>query len=408
MKGPMTTQSLRGLANMGPEHWRGDRQGDEIQAFNAFNVAFPGLLGRASQLTAAEMQAFTDFAVQLRYPPNPIRQLDNSLRPDEQNGANLFTGPVTDVVSDCNGCHVLDPSTGHFGGDGRSNFEGESQHFKIPHLRNMYQKIGMFGVARPSSFGSLAELQGPFNHTGEQIRGFGYLHDGSIDSLFRFVGLTGFSLDDTEQAELEAFMVAFPSDLAPIVGQQVTLTAANAAVANPRIDLLIARSATTFVSQVLGGAVRECSLTAAVVLSGAPRNFRRLPSGLFEPDDGSAPFTDASLRALATTPGQELTYTCVPPGSGHRTALDRDEDALVNGVETGTGIFAGPSDTGTDPSLADTDGDGYEDGLEVQLGSDPNSASSLPNAQLPSLSPLGLAVLAGLLAGSAALGRRRR
>ena len=62
MKGPMTTQSLRGLANMGPEHWRGDRQGDEIAAFEAFNVAFPGLVGRTSQLTSTEMQAFRKFA----------------------------------------------------------------------------------------------------------------------------------------------------------------------------------------------------------------------------------------------------------------------------------------------------------------------------------------------------------
>jgi hypothetical protein len=28
LKGPMTTQSLRGLENAGPVHWRGDRTGD--------------------------------------------------------------------------------------------------------------------------------------------------------------------------------------------------------------------------------------------------------------------------------------------------------------------------------------------------------------------------------------------
>ena len=28
MKGPMTTQSLRGMANHGPMHWRGDRNGE--------------------------------------------------------------------------------------------------------------------------------------------------------------------------------------------------------------------------------------------------------------------------------------------------------------------------------------------------------------------------------------------
>src|SRR5262249_23477821 len=60
MKGPMNTQSLRGLANHGAMHWRGDRNGaasgpsvqpnggayDENAAFNAFNVAFAGLVGR--------------------------------------------------------------------------------------------------------------------------------------------------------------------------------------------------------------------------------------------------------------------------------------------------------------------------------------------------------------------------
>ena len=90
----MNTQSLRGLANHGSMHWRGDRRGgldttehvhpdtgayDEIAAFNAFNVAFPGLNGRAEPLTADEMQQFTDFALQLTYPPNPIRALDDSL-----------------------------------------------------------------------------------------------------------------------------------------------------------------------------------------------------------------------------------------------------------------------------------------------------------------------------------------
>ncbi len=407
MKGPMTTQSLRGLENMGPEHWRGDRQGDENDAFNAFNVAFPGLVGRGSELTTAQMQAFTDFALQLRYPPNPIRQLDNSLRPDEQNGADLFTGPTTDIISDCHGCHILDPSTGHFGGDGRSNFEGESQHFKIPHLRNMYQKVGMFGLADPDTF---VQLQGPFTHQGDQIRGFGFLHDGSFDNLFRFVGLDGFSLNDTEQSEVEAFLIAFTTDLAPIVGQQVTLTSTNASVANLRIDLLITRSATSFVSMILGGTVTECDLTASVSESGVARGYLRQAGGLFLPDDGTAAISDAALRAKATTPGQEVTYTCVPPGSGSRTALDRDEDELLNGVETNTGTFIDPFDTGTDPTLTDTDGDGFDDGLEVQFGSDPNNRNSVPNLQVPALSTLGLALLIGcvLCSGvrSIAWGRR--
>src|SRR6185503_11428015 len=74
MKGPMVTQSLRGMANHGPMHWRGDRSGgfnvpsvqpdsgsfDEREAFRQFDEAFVALLGRSSQIAPSEMQAFTD------------------------------------------------------------------------------------------------------------------------------------------------------------------------------------------------------------------------------------------------------------------------------------------------------------------------------------------------------------
>lgn len=99
LKGPMTTQSLRGMANHGPMHWRGDRTGgtdstrlnvlpsaqpdtgtfNEEAAFEKFNVAFEGLLGRSAPLPDQDMKAFTDFILQVTYPPNPIRNLDNSL-----------------------------------------------------------------------------------------------------------------------------------------------------------------------------------------------------------------------------------------------------------------------------------------------------------------------------------------
>jgi hypothetical protein len=45
--------------------------------------------------------------------------------------------------------------------------------------------------------------------------------------------------------------------------------------------------------------------------------------------------------------------------------LDADYDGLPNSVETDTGTYNGPTDTGTDPLDPDTDGDGLEDGDEV-------------------------------------------
>ncbi|MBY0399825.1 thrombospondin type 3 repeat-containing protein, partial [Myxococcota bacterium] len=348
-KGPMTTQSLRGLANMGPQHWRGDRQGNEIAAFEAFNVAFPGLIGRdEGQLAAADMTAFRQFALLLRYPPNPIRALDNTLR-DPQTGASELRGatiygalgpptpppPVTDGLAPCIGCHTLNPAAGHFGGNGQTTFDAEPQVFKVPHLRNLYQKIGMFGLP------DVGNTDGPFTHQGPQIRGFGFNHDGTIDTPNRFFSNGVFTLTPQQQQDLEAFMLVFPSDLAPIVGQQMTLSAAllagpNAGLLNDRVDLLLQRAATPFTSQILGGASRECEVVAQLVElagGGMAKGYLRQADGTFLPDDGGAAISAVALRAKATTPGQELTISCVPPGSGQRMARDRDLDLALNGLD---------------------------------------------------------------------------
>ncbi len=356
-KGPMTTQSLRGMLSMGPQHWRGDRQGDEIAAFEAFNVAFPGLLGRdEGLLPGAEMTAFRQFALLLRYPPNPVRNLDNTLRnppsgPSEQDGAALYgaagPAPITDQIATCEGCHTLDPAAGHFGGNGQTTFDAEPQVFKVPHLRNLYQKIGMFG--NPDLDNTTDD---DFAHQGPQIRGTGFNHDGSVDSLFRFFSNGVFNTSSAEQRDLEAFMMVFPTDFAPVVGQQVTLSPAllagpNAAALNARADLLIARAAAPFTSQILGGASRECELIAHVVQQGGAgsavaRGYLRQSSGTFLPDDGTAAISAATLRAQATVADQALTFTCVPPGSGQRMARDRDLDLVLNGLDNCPGVPNGP------------------------------------------------------------------
>jgi mono/diheme cytochrome c family protein len=377
-KGPMTTQSLRGLANMGPQHWRGDRQGDEIAAFEAFNVAFPGLIGRdEGPLDAADMTAFREYALQLRYPANPIRALDNSLRdpasgPSEADGEALYgtqaaPGPTTDNLTDCQGCHTVDAAAGHFGGNGETTFDAEPQIFKVPHLRNAYQKVGMFG------FQDVGNSDGPFTHQGPQVRGTGFSHDGSIDTLDRFVSANVFNLSAAEQQDIEAFMMVFPTDFAPIVGQQVTLgpallAGADAAAVNARADLLLARAVTPFSSQILGGATTECDVIARLVegAGGDAVGYAGQPDGSFLPDDGTPAISSAALRAKATVPGQELTLTCVPPGSGHRMGVDRDEDLVLNGVDNCPGApnAAGAGTcTAGDPALV-----GFECSANAECG----------------------------------------
>jgi DNA-binding beta-propeller fold protein YncE len=360
MKGPMTTQSLRGMANHGPMHWRGDRTGgldnpsaqpdsgtfDEVAAFKKFQAGFINLLGRSGPIDDTAMDAFAAFILQVMYPPNPIRRLDNQLTPSQQAGRDFFLNSVSDFtrLGTCTSCHALDPDAnkqygvaapGFFGTDGRYSFEGAPEALKIPHLRNAYQKVGMFGLKTRPTIPTDDAFLGP------QIRGFGFTHDGAIPTIFNFISITtdagGFNQSpaipggflpgpagELQKRQVEDFVFAFDSNLAPIVGQQTTLTQDNGAVVGERIDLLIDRAR-----------AGECDL---VVKSGGNQGEKGylydVPSGLFRGNRSSdAPLSDAALRQRAQQKGGELTYTCTPPGSGVRIGIDRDEDGVLDGDE---------------------------------------------------------------------------
>ena len=411
VKGPMTTLSLRGLDNHGAMHWRGDRNGmtqqngapfldasgqpvtneqpnsgiyDELDAFKSFNVAFPGLVGNDSELSDADMTDFANFMLQVSYPPNPVRNLDNTLTADQQAGRDFYfnhadtpNGPVelpSDRFHNCNGCHTLDPNgnagktahPGFFGTDGRISFEFESQTFKVPQLRNLYTKIGMFGSSldslQPGTI-YLPEQQAP---AADAVRGFGFNHDGVLGQLEHFftgqvflqtddpvtlgdgsvvppnpygipfvqpqtLGLStppviqgdgGFEL----RRKIVAYLMAFDTNLAPVVGQQTTLTATDAASAGSRIDL--------FESQAAMGA---CDLVAkSGSIRGVDAGFLfDAASGRWQPNSASLPaITDAQLRGLVLRGAlPSLTFTCVPLGSGVRVALDRDGDGWADADE---------------------------------------------------------------------------
>ncbi|HEY0481571.1 MAG TPA: hypothetical protein VGD37_28840 [Kofleriaceae bacterium] len=259
MKGPMSTQTLRGLVNHGAMHWRGDRVdgffGKDTSAgppynaelaFKNFIVAFGGLLGRDSQLASADMQAFADFALAIVMPPNPVRGLDNALTAAQARGRDFYMGcagldsvtgaavtcangrptagghfsdgaPLAGLGFTCEGCHTLRPEQGFFGTDGQMSFEALPQTVKVPQLRNLYTKVGMFGV--PAVPGVNA---GDNAGTGAQIRGNGFQHDGAVDTLFRFLQATVFNnrggrvgfASDAQRRDVEQFLLAFDSDLA--------------------------------------------------------------------------------------------------------------------------------------------------------------------------------------------------
>jgi DNA-binding beta-propeller fold protein YncE len=360
MKGPMTTQSLRGMANHGPMHWRGDRTGgndnpsaqpdsgtfDEVAGFKKFRGAFADLLGRDTPLDEEDMDAFAAFILQVTYPPNPVRRLDNQLTPDQEAGRDFFMNNVSDFTNlgTCASCHVTDRNAnaehgvaapGFFGTDGRYTFDGGTEGFKTPHLRNAYQKVGMFGMkTSPTIPTSDAFL-------GDQVRGFGFNHDGAIPTMFDFISVTteggGFNQSPltpggflpgpagvVQKRQVEDFQLAFDSNLAPIVGQQTTLTKENTTVVGARIDLLIDRAR-----------AGECDLVVKGESNQGERGYLYdVGSGLFIGNRSSdAPVSDTHLRQLALQKGGELTYTCTPPGSGVRIGIDRDEDGVLDGDE---------------------------------------------------------------------------
>lgn len=317
MKGPMTTQTLRGIGPTGLLHWRGDRAN-----LAAFNPAFVGLLGRASVLPDSEMTAFSDFTLALAHPPNPNQHLDRSFadapagQPSALRGRLFFLNTPVAGGLRCVQCHALPLGT---------NLQLvnrlallDPQDMKIPQLRNVYRKTGF-----DKTPGVRAK------------RGFGFLHDGSNANLFEFLHFPGFSFapgpsGDAQRRDVEAFLLAFDTGAAPAVGAQVTFDGGvGDAARGPRLDTLVTQAA-----------IGNCDLVARGRVAGVPRGWK-LEAGTWKPDRAGQPtLTSDQLRALAAA-GSEVTVMGVPVGAGTRMALDRDRDTFLDGDELAAGSDPG-------------------------------------------------------------------
>ena len=139
--------------------------------------------------------------------------------------------------------------------------------------------------------------------------------------------------------EVEQLVLAYDSDLAPIVGQQFTLRSGNSTSVKARALLLMQRAATPFTSARLGGTVTECDLVAHLPYRGPQVGLLFDPvSGTFQPDvAGILPIAPSALVSYVLGADVPLTATCVPPGAGHRRALDRDLDGAWDGDELAAG-----------------------------------------------------------------------
>ncbi len=370
MKGPMTTQSLRGLEDDEPFHWRGDRR-----TFQNFRGAFAALLG-GSGITGVEMQEYTEFVKSIRYSPNPFQEESRTyhdggtMEPQALTGIGkfgmpgLFAGesylPVIVAPLLCVDCHHADfaGGTDFTGSQTTINWDGHAQLFNTPQLRQLYEKDDR----ELTGFGT--------DHEGGQDGIRGFLDTIKLDGVDDFV-----EFDPAERDAVGDFVRAWDTGMSPLVGRQMHVNATNATAMMTSVRLADweARAQAGEIDLIVRGTVVVSGLPTfphgavwrEVVLGGTP-------SMRYDSDIGPGfAVTRGELLSLIDTSIEMLVFTCVPPGTGERLAIDRDEDGLRDWEE----ILAGYS--WVDP---DTDNDGYSDAIEHL---DPNasgtSCASIPN-----------------------------
>jgi YVTN family beta-propeller protein len=312
MKGPMVTQTLRGLNTLDPFHWRGDRTN-----FTHFNIAFPGLMGNPS-LPDADMNAYRDFINTVTYESNPNQNLDRTYPTsfaggDAVAGRNAFfftnyTGAGPTALQ-CNSCHTGPPGPGSNRLIIPAQALQESQDFKVPQLRNIYQKM-------------------QFNNSpgANTVDGYGIVHDGQDPSLQVFLSrlvFTNIRNDTTIKNNLAAFVQCFDTGTAPAVGYTRTITAVNVA------SLSVSNDWSLLESQA--AALTNIELIVKGTIDGRLHGLLYQPaSGTYRPDTTNLGAFTRSALITKIQNGDTVSLMGVPPGSGTRMAIDRDLDGVLD------------------------------------------------------------------------------
>lgn len=321
LKGPMLTQTLKGIIGNEPLHWRGDKAGLED-----FNGAFVSLLGGPRSLSTAEMAKFKAFVATLTFPPNPNENLDRTY-PDPPAGASaergrmIFgSGKIDQDILSCIDCHDTRQAGGF--GPGTSNLiapnfllvgveEGTDvnldQDIKIPQLRGLYERYS-------------------FLDNGQIVSGFGFLNDGYRLRITAHLGNPrNFSFKTEQQIkDMEAYLMAFDTGTAPAVGLQVTANSSNknSAAVIDRIKLLMEQADK-----------KHCDLIVKGVINGQQRGFYYIGKGQFRTDRADETRIKWKKLLAAAADGSELTFTGVPVGDGLRMGIDRNNDKVLDGDE---------------------------------------------------------------------------
>ncbi len=375
VKGPLQTQSLRGLVNFevdnpinqdrffsnAPYHWRGDRG-----LFVDFNEAFDNLMAIQNPVIPgvkgipdAAMDRYRDFVSSIHYPPNPdqpiTRVYSGSMTTPNPGGV---PAPLDDTVAGsgaqrglknlhiessdggdgisfpkrgCITCHSLPEGSNNRFTDrfayAATNLD--AQRLETAALRGLgLKERELWRFVSANARFEPVQIGGVDVRTGE----FGLLHTGDstltasvggpasnfkADSLFDFI--IGFppivSVDD-----YVTILREFDTGVAPVIGQVVT--------ADPSSNLTAVNAAL----DVLEGQARQGNAGVAVAtrIGGLTRGFwydvRRFATTPYtEEGNGNpfAPMSRATLLAFAATTGNVLVFQSTPLGSARRVARPR-------------------------------------------------------------------------------------
>lgn len=348
IKGPMLTQTLRGLPEVGPYHWRGEQKD-----LGEFNGAFEGLLD-GEVLEEEQLTELVAYMNSLRFPPNARQALDRSYagttalngKGDAGVGLDVFKNTPYVGVTTCAACHQLPTGT-------------DNQIVRLPH------------VGPPSFMTQIAHLRGLADKIGPRVSaggrvgdraflGNGLTHTGVEPDLEHFVAGPAFPMHSGQDEEnLVAFLEAFDTGLSPATAYLTTIDPSDPSrmLRWAEVETFVRARATervadfvllTRISDPHGNVFPASAVWDADVNAWRSPSIH-LPTSSFQDLD---PWIDA---------GNPVTIMGMPAGSGTRFAIDADGDGLLDNDETLT-----------DRYVADTDGDGRVDGQEVRHGTDPN------------------------------------
>ncbi len=366
-KGVMITQTLFGIADSFPHHWRGERSLED------FNVAFPGLLGGTLLDTApgSEQDQFGAFVNGLTSYANPNVHISRkvhdimTLEPLEDGtigsavaGEFVFNEVSSDGQGACVACHFLPTGSS---GDTIPEIGSQIAELTHPEITQNDNTVELKDQ-RVVDVELSANVGGgtfPF-----QLLGSGWAHNGTVRSLLGFLQIFG-ALTPEQQSDCTAFMKQFDSGTAPSVHACYQLNQFSAGHTAKRIrNILLAQSiqgwcgTIAFGTSTHRGVVHEASWYFDPTIL------------MFIPDDPALDPVKPSFFADQAPSGLcDMVFMGTAPGNEIRLGVDYDNDGLINGDE---------ALLGTDAYVADSDLDGWEDGYEVEHGSDPADELSTP------------------------------